>query len=313
MRTEPPAVSTRVHELMEELSEAERRVARGLLADYPACGLGTSHSLADAVGVSAATVVRFAVHLGFAGFSDMQQSLRAEVSNGVSSPVLRTLAQGAAHRQATPLGEAMHRRIDALEATLHLTPSSELASAATLIAECPKRVVVTGGFFSGSIARILALQLSQIRSDVVFVEEPLRRDAGLILDAKRRSVFVILDLRRYEPGALELARQAKAAAADIVLITDRWMSPVASVADVVLPVEVEAVPFDTFVALMALVEVIVESVMAHAGNTGLRRMKQWEAQAVGHTRARAPQTQNSSPGRRGPSTTRRPRPRRGTR
>ncbi|MGP5165108.1 MurR/RpiR family transcriptional regulator [Arthrobacter rhombi] len=284
-------VSARVHQMMDDLSEAERRVARGFLADYPAAGLGSTHSLAAAAGVSAPTVVRFAIHLGFEGFSDMRGHLRAEVSDNASSPVLRTLAQNDSLLHATPFAEAMQRRIEGIESTLQLVPLSELEAATRLIAECPKQVVVTGGFFSGAIARILALQLSQVRTNVVFAEEPVRHDAGVILDMKKRSVLIIFDLRRYESATLELAQQAKAANIDIILITDRWMSPVTSVADVVLPVDVEAVSFDTFVALLAVSEIIVESVMAKMGPKALHRMKQWEAQAVGHTRPQHPEPQ----------------------
>ncbi|MDQ2755860.1 MAG: MurR/RpiR family transcriptional regulator [Actinomycetota bacterium] len=281
---QPTTVSALIHDHMDALTDAERRVARELLADYPAAGLGTSHSLARLVGVSAPTVVRFAASLGFGGFTDMQHHLRSEISQGGSSPVLRALAHGSGHRQHEPFAKAMHRRMDAIEATLRLVPRSEIDSATALIAHCPARVLVTGGFFSVSIARIMALQLSQVRPEVVFVEEPLRRDAGLTLDAKKRSVLVIFDLRRYEPAALEVAEQAKAAGHDVVLITDRGMSPVASRADVVLPVEAEAIPFDTFVAVMALVEVMVEMVMTLGGDKSLKRMKQWETHAVSHTR-----------------------------
>ena len=192
---------------MDALTDAERRVARELLADYPAAGLGTSHSLAKAAGVSAPTVVRFATSLGYGGFTDMQHHLRAEISHSGSSPVLRALAHGSAHRHHEPVANAMHRRMDAIDATLRLLPCSEVDSAAALIAHCPARVLVTGGFFSESIARIMALQLSQVRSEVVFVQEPLRRDAGLTLDAKKRSVLIIFDLRRYEPAAVEVANR----------------------------------------------------------------------------------------------------------
>jgi len=281
---ESPTVSAQIHDHMDALTDAERRVARELLTDYPAAGLGTSHSLAKAAGVSAPTVVRFAASVGFGGFTDMQHHLRAEISQSGSSPVLRALAHGSAHRHREPVAKAMHRRMDAIEATLQLVPSSEIDAATRLIAECPARVLVTGGFFSESIARIMALQLSQVRPDVVFVQEPLRRDAGLSLDARKRSVLIIFDLRRYEPAAVEVAEQAKAAGHDVVLITDRGMSPVASRADVVLPVEAEAIPFDTFVAVMALVEVMVEMVMTLGGDKSLKRMKQWETHAVSHTR-----------------------------
>ncbi|UIJ33763.1 MurR/RpiR family transcriptional regulator [Allobranchiibius sp. GilTou73] len=288
MPTEPSASSTvdaRVHQMMDGLSDAERRVARRLLADYPACGLGTSHSLAAEAGVSAPTVVRLATRLGFTGFSDMQRALRSEVSSGASSPVQRTIAQSHDPHGPTPFAEAMQRRAEAVTATARRLPPSELDSAIGLITGCTKQILITGGFFSRSIAQVLALQLSQVRGDVVYVDDPLRHDAGLILDARRRSVLVLFDLRRYEPASLELAQQVKASGLDVILITDRWMSPVAAVADVVLTAEVEAVPFDTFVGLLALVETIVESVMSRMGAQGIRRMRKWEAQAVGHTRA----------------------------
>lgn len=303
---ESPTVSAQIHDHMDTLTDAERRVARELLTDYPAAGLGTSHSLAKAAGVSAPTVVRFAASVGFSGFTDMQQHLRSEISQSGSSPVLRALAHGSAYRHHEPVANAMHRRMDAIEATLRLIPSSEIDSATELIAHCPARVLVTGGFFSESIARIMALQLSQVRPEVVLVQEPLRRDAGLILDARKRSVLIIFDLRRYEPAAVEIAEQAKAAGHDVVLITDRGMSPVASRADVVLPVEAEAIPFDTFVAVMALVEVMVEMVMTLGGDKSLKRMKQWETHAVSHTRtaghrgvnATAPATRRPTPPKR---------------
>lgn len=291
-------VSARIHDLLDELSEAERRVGRGLLSDYPASGLGTSHTLAAEVGVSAPTVVRFAIHLGFKGFSDMQRQLRAEVSTSASSPVLRTLAQSSKRQPPTPFAAAMQRREESVRNTRQLAPCSELTAATALIADSPKKVLVTGGFFSTSVARIMALQLSQVRSDVIFVEEPLRRDAGVILDAKKRSVVIMFDMRRYEHSALEFAEQVKSRGIDVILITDRWMSPAASVADVVLPVDVEAVPFDTFVGLLALVESIVEAVMTRCGPKGLRRMKDWETQATIHTRpwgAGAPQSTDDPP------------------
>jgi DNA-binding MurR/RpiR family transcriptional regulator len=188
----------------------------------------------------------------------------------------------------------MHQRIEAIETTLRLVPAAELSAAASLIAKCPARILITGGFFSSAIARILALQLSQLRRDVIFVEEPLRRDAGQFLDLKRRSVLVVFDLRRYEVHSLTLAEHAKATGIDVVLITDRWMSPMASVADIVLAVEVEAVPFDTFVAVLAVVEVLVESTMTELGSKGLHRMKEWEQQAIGHTLADSGATQTGS-------------------
>src|SRR5918911_5276617 len=70
------------------LSPAERRVARALLAEYPVAGLESAGRLAERAGVSGATVVRFATRLGFAGYPDLQESLRREVQERMSSPLV---------------------------------------------------------------------------------------------------------------------------------------------------------------------------------------------------------------------------------
>ena len=60
------------------------------------------------------------------------------------------------------------------------------------------------------------------------------------------------------------------------MITDDGLSPAADDADVVLPVAVDGTPFDSFAALLVLVESLVEAVFQRLGNDGLERMRQWE-------------------------------------
>lgn len=280
---EKPVVSEHIHRAMDELTGAERKVARTLLADYPAAGLGSAQALAYAAGTSAPTVVRLATQLGFEGFAEMRSQLRTEISSRASSPVLRTLAHDEPQRSSAHFDDAMNLRAESIAKTLSLVPLSEFESACRLLAGCRKRIVVTGGYFSTYIARIFALQLAQVRQDVTFAEDPLGRDVGLILDAKKGSVFVLFDLRRYESQAASLAELATARGAQVLLMTDRWMSPVAEYADVVMPVEVEATPFDSFVALLAVAEVTVEAVMHRLSTAAIRRMQTWEDTAVAHT------------------------------
>ena len=144
---ESPTVSAQIHDHMDTLTDAERRVARELLTDYPAAGLGTSHSLAKAAGVSAPTVVRFAASVGFDGFTDMQHHLRAEISQGGSSPVLRALAHGAAHRHHEPVAKC-HAPPDGRDRGDPATDPElgDRRRATELIAHCPARVLVTGDF-----------------------------------------------------------------------------------------------------------------------------------------------------------------------
>ncbi|MFD9642501.1 MurR/RpiR family transcriptional regulator, partial [Streptomyces sp. NPDC059082] len=60
-----------------ELSPAERKVARVLLAGYPAAIFETVATIAERASVSAPTVLRCASRLGYRGFPDLQAALRA--------------------------------------------------------------------------------------------------------------------------------------------------------------------------------------------------------------------------------------------
>ena len=66
---------------MDSLSNAERKVARALLARYPSAGLTTVAQLAGEAQVSAPTVLRFAGRLGYSGFADLQRALIAELND----------------------------------------------------------------------------------------------------------------------------------------------------------------------------------------------------------------------------------------
>jgi DNA-binding MurR/RpiR family transcriptional regulator len=75
---------------MDELTPAERKVARSLLASYPSAGLGSAATLAKAAGTSTPTVLRLVTRLGIGSYPDFQQRLRDEITHHMNSPVTRT-------------------------------------------------------------------------------------------------------------------------------------------------------------------------------------------------------------------------------
>jgi DNA-binding MurR/RpiR family transcriptional regulator len=156
-----------------------------------------------------------------------------------------------------------------------------------LLAAPARSIVVSGGYFSRFVGQILALQLDQLVANVQLADEPLGRDIGRYLSMGRDSVAVIFDLRRHELPAKRLAALAKAQGASVLVITDEELSPAADDADVVLPVPVDGVPFDSFAGLVVLVEALVEGVFQKVGTAGLDRMRQWEESVVIHRAFRA--------------------------
>lgn len=275
--TEPvptsPTVAERIRQLLPTLPAAERRVARVVLANYPVAGLETIARLARRSGTSGPTVLRLATRLGIGGFSELQQVLRDELDARERSPLIAyssqpELGDDLPATAAAMLGQAVTSSVSGVERT-------DFDQAIDLIMTPKARVSTTGGRFSGVIAEYLAAHLQQLRSGVSVVRMADRVPS--LLDLTRRDVLVVFDFRRYQADVVNFGRAAVERGAQLVLITDPWMSPLSTVARVVLTAEVAAPsPFDSLVPCMALVETLVAGIVAVQGDAPRGRIAQYD-------------------------------------
>jgi DNA-binding MurR/RpiR family transcriptional regulator len=262
---------------MDELSTAERKVARTLLATYPAAGLESAADLAKRAKVSTPTVLRFVTRLGYEGYPDFQRVLIHEVHERMGSPLEQFDEQEARRSGQQFLPYVASTFVTTVKDTFDHVPRHDFLRAVELLADGRRRVRLVGGRFSHVLAEYLAAHLHIMRGDVVCLSAGDMSRAGALLDASRRDVFVIFDYRRYQPSTFELATTADAAGATIVLLTDQYLSPIADVAEAVLPARVDAPsPFDSLVPAMALVESLVAGVSDKLGPALRKRVRHLE-------------------------------------
>jgi DNA-binding MurR/RpiR family transcriptional regulator len=272
---------------MDELTPAEKKVARSLLANYPSAGLASAATLARTAGTSTPTVLRLVTRIGIGSYPEFQERLREEVTQRLNSPVSRAADRLTAGGDGTLFQRSLTQRLGLVERLMTTVPPSEFEAAVALLATPARSIVVSGGYFSRFVGQILALQLDQLVPGVELATEPLGADIGRYLSMGRDSVAVVFDLRRHELPAKRLAALAKQQGASVLVITDEELSPAADDADVVLPIPVDGVPFDSFAGLVVLVEALVEGVFRQVGTAGLDRMRQWEESVVIHRAFRA--------------------------
>ncbi|WP_295702111.1 MurR/RpiR family transcriptional regulator [Lapillicoccus sp.] len=270
------AIDDQIFARMGELSPAEKKVARALLSTYPSSGLQSAAALAKEAGTSTPTVLRLVARLGIGSYPDFQRRLREEITHHMSSPVSRTERGVREHEETGSFTAAVAGKIGLVGALASSIPPSEFDHAVGLLAARPKQVAVCGGYFSRYLAMLFATQLDQAIPHVIFVAEPLGHDIGRLLGLTSGTVAIIIDFRRYELTAKQAADIAKQRGATVIVITDQGLSPAAESADIVLPVPVDGIPFDSFIGLLALLETLVEAVLAASDGDGLARMKEWE-------------------------------------
>jgi DNA-binding MurR/RpiR family transcriptional regulator len=270
-------VAERLRLRLGELTHAERKVARALMADYPVGGLDPVAKLAAAAGVSAPTVVRLVAKLGFDGYAEFQQSLKSEVSVRLSSPLQMHAERPETDREGA-LPRAERLLCDGIRSSFARLPPGEFEQAVRLLADPRRSVTLIGGRFSTMLAEYLAAHLRILRSRVQVLSAAGPDRVSSMLDVGRRDVLVAFDYRRYQHDTVRLAMTAKDQGATLVAFTDPYLSPLAARADVILTSSVASPsPFDALTPAVALVEAMITALVDRLGDAPRSRMARYDA------------------------------------
>lgn len=297
------AVAHDVRGVLTRLPKAELEVARALLANYPAAGLNTVASLAAEAGVSSPTVLRFVERIGFTGFAPFQDALRAELFERQGAPLDRYGAQASGD---DPVARARTVFARGIESTFDALNPADFARAVALLAAPRLRVFATGGRFTSVLARDLVLQLEVLRPAVRYLGDDERTTA--LIDIGAGDVLFAVDVRRYQPSTVHFGEQAAARGAKLIVLTDRWLSPLADMAEAVLVCSLDAPhPLDSMVPALAVIEALLAGVVDELGIVPMERMQHYDEvwESAGFVQpARGPASTRKSTGTHQPKDTR---------
>ncbi|CDX19659.1 HTH-type transcriptional regulator, rpiR family [Mesorhizobium plurifarium] len=265
-----------IEELESALTPAERKLASTLLADYPFAGLQTIQTLADKTGVSAPSITRFVAKLGCQGYQDFQHKLIGELKEWHRSPVeLHSKSSHGANFLETYV-ERASQIVRALPATLTQVQFERICG---MVADERRAIYLIGGRISDPMAQHFSRHLRQIRRDVFHIPPDPEVWPEYILRMKARDVFVVFDFRRYQPRLEQLVRTAKQASGiEVLLFTDKWLSPVSSEATEVIALAIDnGTAWDTYIAAMVTVDAMITHISERDWNSTSSRIRAWDA------------------------------------
>lgn len=272
-------VAQQIHDALPEMTAAEKKTARVLLANYPVAGLSSVAEFAELAGTSGPTVLRFVAKLGFPSYPEFQKVLRGEIHESLLSPLDKDRT-GRADTTAAPsdLSQIVDRVRGNLAETVQELSQSELDEACALVGDTKSQCYCLGGRFTDSVAAYMASHLRIVRPGVRRFEGQVSTWRDQILDVRAGDVVVIFDIRRYQEDLLQVARSLAERKARIVLVTDQWLSPIARHARVVLPCRIDiGRTWDSSAALLVVAEVIVNRVTAESWEVSQARIRKLEA------------------------------------
>jgi DNA-binding MurR/RpiR family transcriptional regulator len=274
------SVETRIHDAMHRLTAAEKRIARGLLANYPTIGLAPVAEFAGQAGASAATVLRFVAQLGYRSYPDFQRALRRELEERVKSPLQRSEARPPrAGRDDTFLHTYLARAVDNIRGSAARIPNSEFEEVCGKLAEAKGSCHLFGGRFTDAIAAYFEAHLRLVRPGVRRLDGRSASRVDQLLDVRPGDIAVIFDVRRYDDELRDTAERLAALRTFTILITDEWISPVSRYARVVLPCHIDiGQVWDSNAALFALVEAVIARTTELSWSNAVKRIGSAEQQ-----------------------------------
>ncbi|GHJ36824.1 MurR/RpiR family transcriptional regulator [Streptomyces sp. TS71-3] len=211
-----------------ELSRTDRRIADHLLEHMEDVPFLRAAEIAERLGVSAASVTRFAQRLGFDGYPRLQDAVRADLRSVLAPPRVPAGEDGSRYARV------WDREMRNLEALREL-PDDVLDGAARMIAEAGT-VWVLGGRASESAAAALAFSLARVRDGVRSVDSSALHDYQPLLDLGPSDLLVALTFRRYTRSTAQIGRMFATRGVPILLITDDGSPSLAHDAKLVLRV-----------------------------------------------------------------------------
>ena len=259
------------------LTRTDAEIAEYILAHLSTIGFQTSTTMAEEIGVSDTSVIRFIRKLGFKGYADFRSEMNARTARQIDraqpdltpgEKYLRTLEHLGSSSLISDVSQYTLNNLQESYAQLDQGTVEQIVD----ILLSNDRKYIAGFRGTACCAQYMASKLLFLTPHVVHI---LHADATAVenlLDITERDCLFLYSFPRYSEIARPLMEIARESGAKVILMTDRRTSPLANKADVVVTAQVDGLGFtNSYVAPLSLSEVILLSVSGRRDVTDSKR------------------------------------------
>ncbi|MGU3409337.1 MurR/RpiR family transcriptional regulator [Microbacterium sp. M1A1_1b] len=209
-----------------------RAIAQAVLANPKDSANGSAADLASRADVSAATVSRFARHLGFASYAELQRSMTRAVERGIHDHGEIHAGVGVDDDVATVIAKVTEDVRAVMTDTRAALDPASLEQAAAAVQHA-RRVVMYGVGASGIVARDLHLKLERIGIASSIADDP-HNALTLASVIDERDVVVLVSHSGTTSEVLDVAAEAERHGSTVIAITGHRGTALTRAADHVL-------------------------------------------------------------------------------
>ncbi|MBE6884468.1 MAG: MurR/RpiR family transcriptional regulator [Ruminococcaceae bacterium] len=242
------------------MSKGHRNIANYIKENYNKAAFMTAAKLAEAVGISESTVVRFAYELGYDGYPQLQKMLQSLARSRLTSVQRIELAEEHLNNSDV-LKKVVGKDIDNLRHTLEDISKKDFDKAAEAIAGA-KNIYIIGVRSSHSLASFMSFYFNHIFGNVRNVNTTSVSEMfEQIIRIGPGDVLIGVTFPRYSQRTVKAAKYAHESGACVVSITDSASSPIVKYSDVALFAKSDMASFvDSLVAPLSIINALIVAV-----------------------------------------------------
>jgi DNA-binding MurR/RpiR family transcriptional regulator len=247
-------------EKIDQMTKAQQKIAQYIIKHPDSAPFLTASKLAQFSGVGEATVVRFAVFLGYQGYPDMQRHMQEALKKQWTNlERLRKSSVAIGQKEKSVLHEVLHDDLVNLQATLQQANQESFDQAVNALIEAEKIYILA--FRSATcLGAFLEFYLNLILQNTKLI----RHADGipeLLLDMTERDVMIGMGFSRYTRRTVEGLKFAREKGAKTICLTDHLLSPLMPYADIRLTAASDTNSIiNSFVAPLSIINALITAI-----------------------------------------------------
>jgi len=206
----------RISTLNKDLSSGQQRISEYIVKNYKKSAFMNSTELANEVGVSNPTIIRFAKALGYKGYHEFQVAMQNAVQNELSA--LERRAYLSIDSGADSCYDLYTLETENMQTIFAQLDKNNLNKAVSLLAEA-RTVYIFGKQISESMAVFAQYTLGKILDNVRLVNNWSLQDENALKDNQKKCCAIVIALPRYPVATIKFLRFLQERNVPAVVIT----------------------------------------------------------------------------------------------
>ncbi|WP_129724583.1 MurR/RpiR family transcriptional regulator [Xylanivirga thermophila] len=245
----------RINANYKKMSKGQKLIAEYILNNYDKAAFMTAAKLGKKVGVSESTVVRFANVLNYEGYPQLQKALQELIRNKLTT--VQRIEMTSELDRSMVLKNVLKADINNLKLTIEEIDNQVFDIVVQRMLKADN-IYILGLRSSAPLAQFMGYYLGFVFSNVRIVTSGVNDVFEQIMHISKDDLLIGISFPRYAGRTIEAMAFAKDKGAQIVALTDSFLSPLTSYADYTLLARSDMASFvDSLVAPLSLINSLI--------------------------------------------------------